>query len=86
LLRLLPWITRQPFTQAYWAFSFGMTALAGGALEMSQRGVSGAIPTLAAPVFILTNLTLLTLAVDTVWRLLQGRLLPPPMMAPSESS
>jgi tellurite resistance protein len=83
LVRLLPWIARQPFAPSYWAFSFGVTALATGALQMTLRGSEGAIPSLAVAVFMLANVVVVTLAIGTVLRLLQGRLLPPPITAPA---
>jgi tellurite resistance protein len=77
LLRLAPWITRQPFAASYWAFSFGITALSTGALQMVSRGVSGAIAVLALPAFVLANVAMLVLLLGSLWRLAQGRLLPP---------
>lgn len=82
LLRSLPWIARQPFAASYWAFSFGVTALAGDALQMSLRGVGGAIATLAPWVFAFTNAVMLILTVGSLLRLAQGRLLPPAAGAP----
>lgn len=46
LLRLLPWVARQPFAPSYWAFSFGVTALSADATPHGrarrQRGGRGA--------------------------------------------
>ncbi|HEY8682355.1 MAG TPA: dicarboxylate transporter/tellurite-resistance protein TehA [Rhodanobacter sp.] len=78
LARLLPWVAKQPFAPSYWAFSFGVTAIATGALQMTLRGSQGAIPQLAPAIFILANGTIAVLVIGTVIRLLQGRLLPPP--------
>lgn len=83
LLRLLPWIAEQPFTPAYWGFSFGVTALSGDALQMTSRGVTGAIPSLTPALFGLTNLVIGVLVVGTVWRIAQGKLLPPPVSIPT---
>lgn len=44
LLRLLPWITQQPFTASYWAFSFGVTAIAFDAIAFVQRGLTLTFP------------------------------------------
>jgi len=56
LIRLIPWIVRQPFAPFYWAFTFGLAALAIGGI-----------------------------AAGTLWFLLRGRLLPPPLQPPPES-
>ena len=51
LLRLMPWVARQPFAPSYWAFSFGATALATDALRMVERGDKGAVALLAPSPF-----------------------------------
>ena len=79
MLRLLPWILKQPFTPSYWAFSFGVTALSTGALMMTERGVTGAVAQMAPVVFVFTNLVMLILVVGTLVRIAQDKLLPPPM-------
>lgn len=76
-LRLAPWIAKQPFVPAYWAFSFGITALSGGALQMSARGLTGAIQQMAPILFVFTNVVMAALVVGTLVRMAQGRLLPP---------
>ncbi len=38
LLRLLPWIMEQPFAASYWAFTFGLTAIAFDAMIFVERG------------------------------------------------
>jgi tellurite resistance protein len=81
LLRLLPWVLEQPFTPAYWGFSFGVTALSGDALQMTSRGVTGAIPSLTPALFGFTNLVIVVLVVGTVLRIVQGKLLPAPVAA-----
>ncbi|WP_413623397.1 dicarboxylate transporter/tellurite-resistance protein TehA [Luteibacter sp. Lutesp34] len=82
LLRLLPWVSKQPFAPSYWAFSFGITALSGDALQMRHRGLTGAIADLAPYLFALTNVALAVLIVGTLVRLVQGRLLPSAPAAP----
>jgi tellurite resistance protein len=77
LLRLLPWVAKQPFAPSYWAFSFGVTAISTGALMMTVRGIQGAIPRLAPAIFVLANVVMAILVIGTLVRLLQGRLLPP---------
>lgn len=81
LLRLLPWILEQPFTPAYWGFSFGVTVLSGDALQMTSRGVTGAIPALTPALFGFANLVIVVLVVGTVLRIVQGKLLPSPAPA-----
>jgi len=77
LLRLLPWIAKQPFGASYWAFSFGVTALAFDAIVFMLRGQTGYIEWLCVALFVLANLTMAILIVGTLWRLTQGKLLPP---------
>lgn len=78
LVRLLPWIMRQPFVPSYWAFSFGVTALSTALLRMAERGDVGAARTLAAPVFVAANIVLCILVAGTVRLAWQRRLLPRP--------
>ncbi len=77
LLRLLPWIAKQPFGASYWAFSFGVTALAFDAIVFMLRGQTGYIEWLSVVLFVLANLTMAILIVGTLWRLTQEKLLPP---------
>jgi tellurite resistance protein len=74
LLRLLPWILEQPFTPAYWAFSFGVTALANAALIMVGRGDAGAVATLAPLLFLGSNIAIGLLAAGTLALLFRGSL------------
>ena len=76
LLRLLPWILREPFAPSYWAFSFGVTALATAPLRLILLGDDGVIRYLAPVLFALANLTILVLTAGTAYRAFQGRLLP----------
>jgi tellurite resistance protein len=79
MIRLLPWIARQPFAPSYWAFTFGLSAIATSFLRFSERGPAGPISAIAPYVFIAVNLAIGSIAVGTVWLLLRGRLLPPPL-------
>jgi tellurite resistance protein len=81
LLRLLPWICQQPFTPGYWAFSFGVTALAAGPLRTVERGDTGPAAVLAMPLFVAANLIILLLTLGTLRLLLQGKLVPKPVSA-----
>jgi tellurite resistance protein len=81
LLRLLPWIFQQAFTPGYWAFSFGITALAAAPLRMVARGDTGPAAVLAWPLFLAANFLLLLLVIATLRLAFQGRLLPRPVPA-----
>jgi tellurite resistance protein len=85
LIRLMPWIVRQPFAPSYWAFTFGLAAIAIAFLRFVERGASGPIPLAAPYVFTAVNLAIGGIAAGTLWLLLRGRLLPPPLLPPSES-
>jgi tellurite resistance protein len=78
LLRLLPWIRDQEFGAGYWAFTFGATALALGAEQMVQLGGSGPELVLAPVLFVAVNVAVGTIALGSLVRLYQGRLLPAP--------
>jgi tellurite resistance protein len=79
LARLWPWVREQPFSASYWGYSFGMTAISTGALQMAVRSRSDAIAQLAPAVFIMSNVVIAVLLVGTLTRIFQKRLLPPPM-------
>lgn len=81
LLRLLPWIGRQPFAPSYWAFSFGAAALSTASLLMVERGDTGAVALLAVPIFVAANVVIAVLIVGTVSLAVKGRLLPHPVPA-----
>ena len=81
LLRLLPWIAKQPFGASSWAFSFGVTALAFDAIVFMLRGQTGYIEWRAMGLFVLANLTMVIFIVGTLWRLAQGKLQPPRLTA-----
>ena len=76
LLRLLPWILQQPFTASYWAFTFGVTALATAPLRLVAHGDTGAMATLAPYLFFGANLAVGLIAIGTLRLIIQGRLLP----------
>lgn len=82
MIRLLPWIVRQPFTPSYWAFTFGLSAVATSFLRFAERGAPGPISAAAPRVFFAVNLVIGGMAVGTLWLLLRGRLLPPPLVPP----
>lgn len=76
LLRLWPWIAEQPFGAAYWAFTFGATALAGAAIKLAAHGDAGAMSVLAPILFVGANLLVIAIAVGTIGLLVRRRLLP----------
>ena len=52
LIRLLPWIVQQPFAPSYWAFTFGLSAIAASfvrTLWLLQRGRLLPAPLLPPP-------------------------------------
>ncbi len=78
LLRLLPWIRRQPFAPSYWALTFGVGALSLGAERMAARGVGGPVTFLAPALFVVANGVIGSIAIGSLVLLARGRLLPAP--------
>jgi tellurite resistance protein len=83
LIRLLPWIARQPFSASYWAFSFGVSALGLDMLRCVERGDTGPLAIAAPYVFAIANIIIGALAAGTLLQMLRGKLLPPPLVATS---
>lgn len=81
LIRLLPWIARQPFSPSYWAFSFGVSALGLDTLRCVERGDAGPLALAAPYVFGIANIIIGALAVGTIMQILRGKLLPPPLVS-----
>jgi tellurite resistance protein len=77
LLRLMPWLFQQPFAASYWAFTFGIAALALSALRLVERGMTGAMEGLAVMLFIGANIAIGLISLGTLRLLLRGKLLPP---------
>jgi tellurite resistance protein len=93
LLRLLPWLREQPFGAGAWAYTFGITALAGVPMRMLERGATGPAALLALPLFVFANLFIAWLAGRTLILALRGQLLPatpaqpqPPAAAPGHAA
>jgi tellurite resistance protein len=82
MIRLLPWIVRQPFAPSYWAFTFGLSAIATSFLRFAERGAPEPVSAAAPYIFIAVNLAIGGMAIGTLWLLLRGRLLPPPLVPP----
>ncbi|MBD0272322.1 MAG: hypothetical protein ICV73_10375 [Acetobacteraceae bacterium] len=76
-LRLLPWLREQPFGAAYWAYTFGLSALPLAALRLVERGQSGPAAVLALPLLVASSAAIAVIAAGTVRLLIQGRLIPP---------
>lgn len=68
-LRLWRWLGAQPYSAAYWSYTFGISAATVTTLKLAQSGV-GAAHTLAVPVFVGANLFIGTLALRSGWRVL----------------
>jgi tellurite resistance protein len=83
LIRLLPWICKQPFSAGYWAFTFGASAIAVCMLRFVERAPSSPFATLAPFVFGAVNLVIGIIALGSLWLLLRGRLLPPRLVPDS---
>jgi tellurite resistance protein len=81
LLRLLPWLRKQPYSPSYWAYSFGVTALTTTPLRMIAHGQTGPVTEIAPVLFAGANIAIGLIALGTIRLLLQGRLLPSPAPA-----
>jgi tellurite resistance protein len=68
----------QPFATSYWAFTFGLTAMAFDAMKLVERGVGGMALPLAYATFAIANIAVATVAIGTLRLLVLGRVLPPP--------
>lgn len=79
LLRLLPWLLKQPFSASYWAYSFGAAALTTTPLRMIANGQSGPATEIAPVLFLAANVVIGLIALGTIRLILQGRLLPTPV-------
>ncbi|AXA42351.1 dicarboxylate transporter/tellurite-resistance protein TehA [Rhizobium leguminosarum] len=73
LLRLLPWILREPLAPSYWAFTFGVTALATAPIRLLLLGDDGAARFLAPVLFVFANLVVTIVAAGTLYRFWQHR-------------
>lgn len=75
IIRLLPWYANQPFSPAFWAFSFGVSSMANTALHLGHSAPDGALHVLSIPLFIGANLIIAFLVLRTILLLLRGNLL-----------
>lgn len=74
MLRLVPWLRKEPFAPSYWAFTFGVTALAAGPIRLMARGDTGPAADLAPYLFAFANLVVAIVAAGTIWLVARGRL------------
>lgn len=72
LLSRLRWLTQQRFGPAYWAFSFGVTALGQAPLIMLLRGAVGPAHVLASPLFWAANALVAVLMLGTIRQVFSG--------------
>jgi len=86
LLRLAGWFREQPFGAGYWAFSFGITALAISLLRFVERGMGAPYPALAILVFVFANGFIAWLTVASLVALIRGTYVPARILAPVEAS
>jgi len=77
VVRLVPWLRDQSFGLATWAYTFGLSALALGALRCVELGHRGPIAWLAVPLFLVANVVIGGIALGTLVLALRGRLFPP---------
>lgn len=75
-IRMGSWLGAQPFSPAYWAYTFGVAAATITGLKLALAGVDAA-QFLAIPVFVGANLFIGYLAIRTIYLLLTRKLLPP---------
>jgi tellurite resistance protein len=74
LLRLLPWIMRQPFSASYWGFTFGVTALATAPLRMIAAGDTGPVATMGPYLFMGANVAVGAISLATLGLILKSAL------------
>lgn len=87
LLRLTPWLRKAGAVPGFWAFSFGITAIAAAPLRLVAQGDHGAIPVIGGILFVFANAVILGLAVMTFWLLISGKMFTsPPAAAPKPAA
>ncbi|MEI7754981.1 MAG: dicarboxylate transporter/tellurite-resistance protein TehA [Actinomycetota bacterium] len=85
LIRDLRWLLKQPFNTSYWAFSFGIGALAFDIVLARARGMNGFFDWMAKAGLAVATLVIVALAIATLWQLVTGRLLKSPATAAATS-
>lgn len=77
LARLWRWIFEAGALPGLWAFSFGATAIATAPTLLTAHGDGGAIPALAALLFVLANIFIVALIGMTLSLLIRGKMFQP---------
>jgi len=87
LVRLQGWLREQPFSAGYWAFTFGVTALAFSCVRFVDRGMTGLYVPLAEVSFLTANLLVGWIFIRSALLLVKGSLIPPALLvAPKPTS
>jgi tellurite resistance protein len=76
ILRLLPWILRQPFSASYWAFTFGLTSISTAAIRVASSSTDIILEGLSVALFAITNGGLIAICVGSILLLVRGSFLP----------
>lgn len=76
LARLSPWLAEAPFAANWWAYSFGIAALAITALRLAAADLDGVEAWLALPLFAFANLFIGALVIGSLRLLARGKLIP----------
>ncbi|MBD9388602.1 dicarboxylate transporter/tellurite-resistance protein TehA [Agrobacterium sp. AGB01] len=76
LLRLTPWILKQPFSASYWAFTFGLTAISTAGVKLASASEDPVLQFLSLSLFIMTNAGLFAIIAGSIILLAKGRFLP----------
>ncbi|MEI7064897.1 hypothetical protein WCU84_14655 [Dickeya chrysanthemi] len=74
-IRLILWYCSQPFTPAFWSFSFGVASLATTSIRLGYAAPGGALYWMAFPLFIASNFIIALLIVKTCVLLFKGKLI-----------
>ncbi len=82
MIRLWRWICEQPFSPAFWSFSFGVASLATAGLRLAAHDPQGPFGLLGRPLFLFANLAIGLLILATLIRIVQGRFVVPPPPGP----
>ena len=79
-------VAAQPFSAAYWAYSFGVTSLAFDLILMHARGLGGFFDWISIVGLVVANAAVAILAVGTLVLLGKGKLIPKPALANQPAS
>lgn len=78
LARLSPWIAKAGAVPGFWAFSFGVTAIAAAPTYLVANGDRGAIALLSVPLFVMANVFIAGLVLVTLSLLISGTMFAAP--------